>query len=110
MWEYIALSALAEGPSTNQNELAAAIRYDRSRLVSLLDRLEQRELVERERSEPDRRARRVLITEAGLALHAGVRRDIRRMESRFLSRLTSEERTAFLAALARVTPSSGSAV
>jgi DNA-binding MarR family transcriptional regulator len=102
MWEYVALSALREERGPIQNELAAAIGYDRSRLVSLVDRLEMRGLAQRERSAPDRRARRILITNAGLALHRGVQRDIRRMESRFLSRLPSDERAVLLAALARL--------
>jgi DNA-binding MarR family transcriptional regulator len=65
MWEYIVLSELARRHAQSQLALANAVGYDKTRLISLLDELERRELLTREQDPTDRRARIVRLTPAG---------------------------------------------
>jgi DNA-binding MarR family transcriptional regulator len=102
MWEYIALTRVARGPAGNQLALAKAINYDKTRLVRLLDRLEQGGLVAREADPADRRSYLVRITPQGKRRHAAVVRDIRAMEDALLATVPAKERTALHGALARL--------
>jgi DNA-binding MarR family transcriptional regulator len=102
MWEYIVLSALTDHELPTQSELARLTRHDKSRLVALLDGLEERGLVSRPRDELDRRARRVGLTKAGRTAQSRAQRDIRHMESTFLGALAGDEREQLLTSLARL--------
>jgi DNA-binding MarR family transcriptional regulator len=93
MWAYIALSHLARQPAGTQLALAQAIRYDKTRLIGLLDELEHDGLITRIADPTDRRARIVTLTEAGEARHAAARADIRAMEDELLEDLNPAERT-----------------
>lgn len=102
MWEYIALTRVARGPDGNQLALAKAIRYDKTRLVRLLDKLEAEGLVARAADPADRRSYLVRITPAGRRRHAAVVKDIRAMEDELLAALPAKERAALPGALARL--------
>ncbi len=102
MWAYIALSHLAREPAGTQLALARAIRYDKTRLIRLLDELERDGLITRAADPSDRRARIVTLTEAGKARHAGARADIRAMEDEFLQDLSAAERPRLRNTLARL--------
>ena len=93
MWAYIALSHLARQPAGSQLALAEAIRYDKTRLIGLLDELEHDGLITRTADPSDRRARIVTLTEAGEARYAAARDDIRAMEDELLEHLSPGERT-----------------
>lgn len=84
MWEYAALLRLRAAPAQTQLELARSIRYDKTRLIGLLDGLEQRGLISRSRAAHDRRARVVELTELGSERVNVVQRDIHRMEDKLL--------------------------
>ena len=100
MWGYIALSHLARAPAETQLALANAIRYDKTRLIGLLDELEQDGLITRTADPTDRRARIVTLTKAGEARHAAARADIRAMEDELLEDLSPAERTRLRRTLA----------
>lgn len=102
MWAYIALSQLARQPAGTQLALAQAIRYDKTRLIALLDELERDGLITRTADPTDRRARIVMLTKAGKARHDAARVDIRGMEDEFLEDLGSAERTGLRRTLARL--------
>lgn len=102
MWAYIALSHLARQPAGTQLALAQAIRYDKTRLIGLLDELEADGLITRTADPSDRRARIIRLTEAGEARHSAARADIRAMEDEFLEELTAAERTRLRRTLARL--------
>ena len=106
MWAYIALSHLAREPASTQLVLAQAIRYDKTRLIGLLDELEDDGLITRTVDPSDRRARIVTLTEAGEARHAAARADIRAMEDDFLEDLDPAERTRLRDTLARLAEAS----
>lgn len=102
MWAYIVLSHLARQPAGTQLALAEAIRYDKTRLIGLLDELERDGLITRKPDPADRRARTVDLTAAGRRRHAAARADVRAMEDEFLGDLGAAERDGFLLALARL--------
>lgn len=102
MWGYIALSHLAEQPASTQSALAEAIRYDKTRLIAVLDELENQGLIERRPDPADRRAHRVRLTSAGKARHAAAQAAIRTMETEVLSDLSSAERETLRDTLTRV--------
>ena len=100
MWDYIILSHLAREPAGTQLALAEAIGYDKTRLIGLLDRLEQGELITRVADPTDRRARVVTLTRSGQARHAAARADIRAMEDEFLVHLNPAQRAHLRGTLA----------
>jgi DNA-binding MarR family transcriptional regulator len=84
MWEYAVLLRLRAAPAQTQLELAQAVNYDKTRLIALLDGLEQRGLVAREPAAGDRRARTVKLTRTGRTTVTATQRDIHQMEDRLL--------------------------
>jgi DNA-binding MarR family transcriptional regulator len=102
MWAYIALSYLARQPAGTQLALAEGIRYDKTRLIGLLDELERDGLITRKPDPTDRRARTVNLTPAGKKRHAAAQADVRAMEDEFLGDLSATERDRLLRVLARL--------
>lgn len=102
MWEYIALSRLNGRPAPNQLTLAREMGHDKTRLIGLLDGLQQRGLISREPDPADRRSHRVSITSTGRKRHAAARAAIRSMESDFLADLDKSEQAALLSLLPRL--------
>jgi DNA-binding MarR family transcriptional regulator len=99
MWEYVVLSELARAPAPTQAALAGTVGYDRSRLIALLDELEDRGLITRTQAPDDRRAHAVGVTARGRRLHERVQADIRSMERRLLADLERSEQEALLETL-----------
>lgn len=102
MWDYVVLVALREGPVHSQARLAAATGRDSTRLIPILDRLEQRSLLRRTPDPADRRNRVVELTDSGTELVDVCQRAIREMEARLLAGLPERERAGFIAQLERV--------
>lgn len=102
MWGYIALAHLAHAPAETQLALAQAIRYDKTRLIGLLDELEADGLITRTPDPADRRARIVSLTATGTKRHAAARHAIRKMEDDVLVGISAAERTRLRRTLARL--------
>jgi DNA-binding MarR family transcriptional regulator len=102
MWEYVVLSQLGREPAPTQLALAQVIDYDKTRLIQLLDGLEQRGLLTRAPDPADRRARVVRLTPRGQAHLAATRADIRKMEAQLLGGLSPTEQQTLLSALPRL--------
>jgi DNA-binding MarR family transcriptional regulator len=99
MWGYIVLTALVEQPVRTQAALAQAINADKSRIISVLDELQERELIHRQPDETDRRVHLLSLTPAGDRLRRSVEAAIRRREEQVLAVLTPADRDAFLGSL-----------
>ena len=99
MWGYSVLLALRGQPTRTQTALAEAIGADKTRIIGVLDDLQQRGLIRRQPDPEDRRAKVLELTADGHRACAAAQTDIRRMESAMLDRLPPEERQAFLHAL-----------
>src|ERR1700730_19465226 len=65
MWGYIVLTALVEQPVRTQAALAQAINADKSRIISVLDELQERGLIHRQPDAADRRVHLLSLTPAG---------------------------------------------
>jgi DNA-binding MarR family transcriptional regulator len=99
MWAYVVLSALVDRDAPTQAKLARVIGADKTRIIGVLDVLQEGGLIERRPDPSDRRAYGLSITAAGRQLHAAAQADIQRGEERWLGRLTAADRATFLAAL-----------
>jgi MarR family transcriptional regulator, lower aerobic nicotinate degradation pathway regulator len=101
-YHYSVLALLGEGARATQASIADTLELDRGTLVGLLDHLEQRGLVERERDRSDRRRFLVRITPAGSRQLAAFRTIIAELEEEFLAPLSAADRAALLDQLARI--------
>jgi DNA-binding MarR family transcriptional regulator len=99
LYDYSVLAILAEGDRETQSAIAEALGLDASRLVALLDSLEQRGLVIRQRDPQDRRRHVVSITAEGKRIHAQLRELTREVEAEFFAPLDPEGRKLFHAQL-----------
>jgi DNA-binding MarR family transcriptional regulator len=99
MWGYIVLTALVEQPVRTQAALAQAINADKSRIISVLDELQERGLIHRQPDETDRRVHLLSLTPAGDRLRRSVEAAIRHREEQVLATLPPADRDAFLRSL-----------
>jgi DNA-binding MarR family transcriptional regulator len=99
MWAYIVLLTLTDEPLRTQAALADAIRADRSRIISVLDDLQDRGLIDRRPDPDDRRVRLLALTAQGLQLRNRAQDAIQAREERMLSVLSPRARTEFLKTL-----------
>jgi MarR family transcriptional regulator, organic hydroperoxide resistance regulator len=99
MWGYIVLTALVEHPVRTQAALAQAINADKSRIISVLDELQERGLIHRQPDEADRRVHLLSLTPAGDQLRRSVEAAIRHREEQVLAVLPPADRDAFLESL-----------
>jgi DNA-binding MarR family transcriptional regulator len=99
MWGYAVLSTLRDEPVRAQSALARAIGADKTRLIPVLDELQRRGLIERERDPADRRVHLLRLTRAGRDLQASVQAEIRAEEVRVLARLPASDQIVFVRSL-----------
>ena len=99
MWGYIVLTALVEQPVRTQAALAQAINADKSRIIGVLDELQERGLIHRQPDETDRRVHLLSLTPAGDRLRRSVEAAIRHREEQVLATLPPADRDAFLRSL-----------
>jgi DNA-binding MarR family transcriptional regulator len=100
MWGYVVLTALAEQPVRTQAALAQSIGADKSRIIAVLDELQQHGLIERRPDPDDRRVHLLALTEVGRRRRESVRAAIQRQEEeRVLAALPETDRAAFIRAL-----------
>jgi DNA-binding MarR family transcriptional regulator len=99
MWGYVVLTALAEQPVRTQAALAQAIGADKSRIIGVLDHLQERGLISRRPDTSDRRVHLLSLTPAGDRLRRSVQAAIRASEEEVLAALPPADRDAFLRSL-----------
>src|ERR1700728_1777098 len=107
--QWVVMMHLREGLAINARDLCAQLRHDSGALTRLIDQLEARGLVQRERSREDRRAVQLRLTDAGLATLSSLLpkvvdklkftlRDFTRAEATKLNRLLTKLITSLEAA------------
>jgi DNA-binding MarR family transcriptional regulator len=102
MWAYIVLLHLDDEPVRTQAALAEAIGADKTRIIDVLDDLQDRGLISREPDPADRRARLLGLTTKGRRLRDTAQRAIQRNEQRLLGLVPVMERDRFLRTLRRL--------
>jgi DNA-binding MarR family transcriptional regulator len=101
------LRLLVENPGVSQQDLATRLGIAPSTLVPLMDRLQGRGLVERRRSDADRRNYELRLTDAGWALFADLRAEAAAHEQAITAGLEPEERAALRALLSKLVAARG---
>lgn len=101
------LRAIHHDSGRSQQALAEHMGTPPTRLVALVDGLEQRRLVRRRRNAEDRRLYAVYLTDDGQALLHEIAKLAREHDDELLAALDSEERTHLHALLTRVAADRG---
>jgi DNA-binding MarR family transcriptional regulator len=89
--QYAALAAIKANPGIDQVTLAGLIAYDRTTITGVIDRLVQKDLVVRQASSRDRRARELLITDGGRRTLRGITPAVEAAQQIMLRGLTEKE-------------------
>lgn len=97
--ELAVLTVLSAGVPLSQQEAADQLRVDRTTMVSLIDALEAKRLVERRRSADDRRKNIVQLTETGMDCLRGAARARDEVDREFLAPLGDARARDFIRAL-----------
>lgn len=100
--DFTILLLLAANDNVSQRMLCEALDITAPGLAVILDRLQERGVLVRERSEQDRRAHRLTLTEEGRRLADEARRLSRGSEDEVMSVLSCAERDLLAELLARV--------
>ena len=99
---YLVLAAAGQGEPSSQVALAQHLGLDRTVMTYLLDDLESAGFVERRPDPADRRARRVVLTEAGQARLCELKANLRHVEDGLLQALDEEDRGCLRTLLRRL--------
>ena len=100
--QYGALGLINANPGISQSAIASALRFDRSTLVQIIDRLEDRKLVVREVSATDRRSHALKLTDLGHSLLVKLNVLVDKHEQHMTRHLSGKERHTLMELLARV--------
>ncbi len=98
------LVIIEANPDLKQSELARAAQLDRSTVVTVIDNLQRRGLVERRAAPHDRRSNAIRLTDAGTTLLRKLKRQVNQHEKRLLENFSAAERDTFIALLKKVFP------
>lgn len=97
-----ALWLIGANPGTSQIGIGGALRMDRATTMAIIDRLENRDLVVRQRSIIDRRRHELYLTPAGQKLLVQVKKVVKDHERKFAERFTAGEQATLISLLQRV--------
>lgn len=89
--QFAILSMIANNYGISQVDIATALMTDRATMMAIVDRLESRNLISRERSKIDRRRQHLILNPRGSDVLNQARRAIKRSEQRLLRRLTPKD-------------------
>ncbi|MBL4813597.1 MAG: MarR family transcriptional regulator [Rhodobacteraceae bacterium] len=101
MMTYSALVLIVDNPSLRQSHLADALAVERPNLVIIIDELERRGLISRERLASDRRAYALVPTLPGRQLYEKAVRAVCAHETHIFGALDDPETLKLVAALRR---------
>lgn len=93
---------IGANPGASQIGIGGALRMDRATTMAIIDKLEGRELVVRQRSTVDRRRHELYLTPAGQKLLVKVKKLVKDHEHKFAARFSESELTTLIDLLKRV--------
>lgn len=102
MVTFSVLVMIVDNPGLRQSQLAAALAIERPNLVVIIDELQRRKLVVRDRVPTDRRAYALHATKAGVELLEQARQANRDHEARVFGMLSDAEREGLVATLRKI--------
>jgi DNA-binding MarR family transcriptional regulator len=97
-----ALILIEANPGISQSAIAGALRFDRSTLVQIIDRLEERGFVVREVSTHDRRSHALKLTPQGATALAELKQLTAAHEDHMTRVLSADEKKLLIDLLARL--------
>jgi len=100
--DFTILMLVASNPHVTQRQMSLALEVSAPRLTLVCDKLEERELITRTRSDHDRRKQYIALTRKGTALVRKAERIADHMEKELLGHLTELEQTMLFQLLDKV--------
>lgn len=100
--DYTILTLVGANPQINQTRLAKAINVSPPNLAPLLDKLERRGLLARERNPADKRSHVLALTDEGTALCGEADKAVFELECEAASVLADDERDQLLRLLQKI--------
>lgn len=100
--DFTVLSLLKANPNINQKRLSKAINVSPPNLATLLDRLEQRDLVMRQRNPQDRRSQTLVLTAAGKSMCVKAEKTAAELEEKATEALSDAERAQLITLLQKI--------
>lgn len=101
---YGMLVIIEANPGLKQSALAKAAHLDRSTVVSVIDNLERRALVERRAADSDRRSNALHLTAEGAVLLKKLKRMVAQHERRLAGNLDESEQATLVRLLKKILP------
>ena len=106
--DYVILRMIENQASETQQELAQRNGIDRTSMVDIVDKLEERELLERHKDEKDRRKHQLVITAKGRKTLNHAKRITEKVQKRLLEPLSENELNITKEALSKLIKSHSS--
>jgi DNA-binding MarR family transcriptional regulator len=100
--DFTVLSLIKANPNITQKRLAAAAKVSPPNLAPLLDRLEARGIVVRQRNPLDKRSQTLALTREGMSLSAKAEKTAVTLETEATAALTEEERAELIRLLQKI--------
>ena len=97
--QYAAMQAIQANPLIDQRTLASKIGLDTSTMGGVIDRLEARQLLLRNKSPADRRVKLVALTAEGEAALAAIQPAMAKAQKRILAPLNAAQQSQFMSLL-----------
>ena len=97
-----ALWLVGDNPGVSQIELGRRLRMDRATTMTIVNRLQARDFMRRERSASDRRKQALYLTRAGAAALAQAKGAVEQHEGWLKARFTPQETEKLVELLARI--------
>jgi DNA-binding MarR family transcriptional regulator len=99
LWGYEVLTEVAGGPARSQAEIGAALALDKTKIMRIVDELEDAGHLRREQAADDRRRRTLTITATGRAAWSATRAALAAIEADLYARLPADLRAPTAAGL-----------
>jgi DNA-binding MarR family transcriptional regulator len=99
LWGYEVLTEVVGGPARSQAEIGVALALDKTKIMRIVDELEESGHLRREPAADDRRRRTLTITAAGRAAWSATRAALAAIEADLYARLPADLRAPTAAGL-----------